>query len=147
MWKRRSQRVKQWQDLVGRPQHIVLVTCPLFLSFPLLSIYICTFFFQHIITHLNLVFSFFLGRWICWWGSVPGLRQKKEEDIDTAPQLDTSGGLSCLTRRRGTGAIARVGFSLFFYLLSIWLSVPLYIPTPCISLSFHLSGVGPAEKS
>ena len=56
-------------------------------------------------------------------------------------------GGSYLTLGRGMGAFPRGGFAFSSpFLLSIWLSIPLYIPTPIFLFSFYLSGVGPAEK-
>ena len=133
MWKRRSQRVKQWWDPVGRPQHTILVICRLFLSFPLLSIYICTFFFQHIITHLNLIFFFFSWQMNLLMRKFPGLRHRRRKT------------LTCSAA--GYKPLLEVGsLSLsFMSVVHMAFCSPLY-SYPCISLSFYLSGVGPAEK-
>ena len=63
-----------------------------------------------------------------------------------ALQLDTSGGPSYLTRRRGMGAIARGGFLSFFLPAVHMAFCSPFIFLPHISLSFYLSGVGPAKK-
>ena len=92
MWQRRSWRMKQWQDPAGRPQHTVLVIHPLFLSFHLLSIYICTFFSTyHHSSQPHFFLVYLMCRWVWEWGRGEG-RDKGGGRHGNYEELEGGGG-------------------------------------------------------
>ena len=67
---------------------------------------------------------------------------KEEEDIDMLHSWIQVGGLPAQLEKEALGLLLEMGFLSAVHMA---FSTPLY-SYPCISLSFYLSGVGPAEK-